>query len=373
MNLFKQKIAAHAKNVLGWHTSRKIVVLSFDDYGNVRLASAGARRALDLLGFPAVSNFDRFDSLETRQDLELLFDSLSTVTDKNGRHAVVTPFALPCNLNFEAMKKTGYQEFIYELLPETFAKLPGYERTWDTWKEGMQRKIFMPQFHGREHLNLPLLKENLRLRDPATIASLEHKSYTSLESKYPTISYTAAFDFIDPVQLRDHESTIVDGLNAFEKVFGMRARHFNPPGGREHPQLHKVLHDHGIRYLDAPSLKREHRGFGKYRSGLYYTGKRNKLGQYFIVRNVVFEPTSSTIDWVAYAMMQITASFYWRKPAVVSSHRVNFAGNISERHRDHGIRQLRQLLAKITQRWPDVEFMAADELGDIIVKEQSSQ
>ena len=39
----KQVILDNLKNVFGWRTRRKIIVLSVDDYGNVRLASRKAR------------------------------------------------------------------------------------------------------------------------------------------------------------------------------------------------------------------------------------------------------------------------------------------------------------------------------------------
>jgi len=39
----KQAILNNLKNIWGWRTSRKIVVFSVDDYGNVRLDSRQAR------------------------------------------------------------------------------------------------------------------------------------------------------------------------------------------------------------------------------------------------------------------------------------------------------------------------------------------
>ena len=67
-------------------------------------------------------------------------------------------------------------------------------------------------------------------------------------------------------------------------------------------------------------------------------------------------------------MKQIETSFFWNKPANVSSHRVNFCGYIDKKNRATGINDLKQLLKKVVQKWPDVEFMSANELGDLIVK-----
>ena len=154
------------KNVVGWKTKRKIVVFSVDDYGNVRLDSKKARENLDKAGMKVYSRFDAFDALETREDLEMLFETLHSVKDKNGRPAVFTPFSLPCNINFERMADEDFKNYYYEMLPETYEKLSvinphAYKGAWDIWKEGIKSGLMVPQFHGREHLNLKVFLEKL--------------------------------------------------------------------------------------------------------------------------------------------------------------------------------------------------------------------
>ena len=55
------------KNIWGWKTQRKIVVISVDDYGNVRLDSSKARSKMDKEGLKAHTIFDALDTLETRR------------------------------------------------------------------------------------------------------------------------------------------------------------------------------------------------------------------------------------------------------------------------------------------------------------------
>ena len=100
----KQQLSNHIKNIPGWRTKRKLLVFSIDDYGNVRLDSKKARENLNRAGMKVKSRFDAFDALETREDLEMLFEVLNNVKDRTGHPAVFTPFALPCNINFERMK-----------------------------------------------------------------------------------------------------------------------------------------------------------------------------------------------------------------------------------------------------------------------------
>lgn len=373
----KSSTLLNAKNLIGWRTKRKIVVISVDDYGNVRLDSKRARERMDRCGLKTHSRFDAYDALETQQDLEALYDVLVSVKDKHGRNVVFTTFAVPCNINYEKIQLTGFSEYHYELLPKTFEKLSvlqpkAYNGAWNLVKEGIEKGLIVPQFHGREHLNLKVFEEKLAACDNDILIALKNRSFTSVSSGYyDSISPMAAFDFWNLEENERFKEIIEDGLNAFEKVFGYKAIHFNPPGGREHPVIHKTLKENGIQYIDTSMIKNEHHGKGNYKKIFNYTGKKNELGQVFMVRNVVFEPTEDRgIDWVKYTMKQIEAAFRWNRPAIISSHRVNFCGHIDEKNRQKGIGTLKELLKKIVKRWPDVEFMAANELGDLITERE---
>ena len=146
-------ILNNLKNIWGWKTTRKIVVISVDDYGNVRLDSSAARAKMDTNGLKVHSRFDAFDTLETREDLSMLYETLTSVKDKHGRPAVLTPFCMPCNINFEKMEETNYEKYEYELLPETYAKLSekdpkAYEGTWRLWQEGIDSNAYYLKLCG---------------------------------------------------------------------------------------------------------------------------------------------------------------------------------------------------------------------------------
>ena len=80
-----------------------------------------------------------------------------------------------------------------------------------------------------------------------------------------------------------------------------------------------------------------------------------------------FEPfLDASRDWVASAMHEIKAAFFWRTPAIVSTHRVNYVGSMDINHRDRNLKLLDSLLHNIRETWPDVEFVASDELLSII-------
>lgn len=100
-------------------------------------------------------------------------------------------------------------------------------------------------------------------------------------------------------------------------------------------------------------------------------GKQNKNDQIYLVRNVLFEPSSSqSIDWVNNALYQISRAFSEKQPAIICSHRVNFIGRIFKENRDRNLKLFRLLLNNILKKWPDVEFMSSDELGKLIINNQ---
>ncbi len=59
-----------------------------------------------------------------------------------------TPFAVPCNIDFEAIAENEYPGYHYELLPATFEKLSSrdpkaYEKPWGTWLAGSTRVCWL--------------------------------------------------------------------------------------------------------------------------------------------------------------------------------------------------------------------------------------
>lgn len=371
----KQTISNYIKNIPGWGTNRKLVVFSVDDYGNVRIASKEALANLKNQNISFNSHFDTFDNLETREDLESLYEVLDSVRDKHGKPAVFTPYALSCNINFEAMAENAYQEYIYETLPSTYEKLShknpkAYDDTWSLWQEGISKNLMHPQFHGREHFNLHIFKDLLQKGNKNLIKVLKEGSYVSIpEHKEYNQGWTAAYSFEDKLETNGFLDNVADGLERFKEVFGYGSKSFTPPARQFPLHLEDKLYHLGIQYIDRPRSLKRNLGNGKYQMEKHKLGGGEDMIE--IVRNVVFEPTTNPErDWVNFTFKQVEAAFRMKKPANISSHRVNFCGYIDENNRKIGLTALKQLLDKIVTRWPEVEFISADQLGDIISKEK---
>jgi hypothetical protein len=369
----RRHIINNLKNIVGWHTSRKLVVFCVDDYGNVRLNSNESKQKLISAGLNLKSRFDNFDALETKEDLELLFETLTSVTDMNGNHAVFSAFSMPTNLDFESIIQAEFNQLHFELLNQTFQKLElsqpkAYKGAWELWNEGIETGLIYPQFHGNVHFNKKVISEKLISKDSELLLNIQNKSLAGItDSGYKTIKWTAAFDFWDISENAEYITDIRQGIKDFEKVFGITPTCFTPPATVVHKSLLPVLHENGIKLLDAKTIGINHKGLGKYCYNYNYTGKSIENDLQIVVRNVMFEPTMNyQTNWINSAVDQISAAFKWGKPAVISSHRVNFAGHIDPKNRKIGIEALRLLLKAINNRWPETEFITVNQLNKIM-------
>ena len=365
----KKTVLDNVKNLRGWRTPRKLVAFAVDDYANVRVDSREALERLSASGLDLSSPFDHLDTVETRQDLEALFEVLDSVRDGRGRPAIFTAYAMSANPNFGRILGSG-EKYHYESASDTFSRLSyeqaaAYEGAWALWQEGMVKSLIRPQFHGREHLNVDLFENKLRTKSPDLMANLGNKSLSGItgDPAMPGVGFTEAFGLHDRSQLDRHREILREGLELFEKVWGFRSITFTPPAQKLHPSLFAVAEAGGFVSIDKPLRCVRAMGDGSERREINRSGRQRGQDHVTVVRNVVFEPTKDMgFDPVERAMQQISAAFRWHKPAIVSSHRVNYCGHIDESNRKRGLDALGTLLQQIVKRWPELEFISVDQL-----------
>lgn len=365
----------HVKNIRGWTGKQKILCLAFDDYGNIRLSCRKALNAILKKADGRISRFDYFDALDNRKDFELLFEVLKSVRDKNGNPAIITAYAVPCNVDFiESLKNKEYRP---ENLDQTYFRLSlsepeHYAGAFELMKYGVSNGLLHPQFHGREHLNVNLFNALLAADNPTVIENLLNKSMVALPTHkdFPNVKCTEAYAFWDENEIELHKQIIEDGLKQFEKVFGLRPTTFTPPAMKLHPSLYQFLEEKGILAINKAREGKIHLGYGKYFQERNITGIQSGQNHVTIVRNCMFEPNINDVDWVNFTFNQIKAAFFWRKPAIISSHRVNFCGHIDPSNRERGLSALSSLLKKIVKTWPDVVFMSIENLALKIINQK---
>ena len=370
----KTELIRNLSNLPGWRTNRKIIVFESDDWGSVRMPSLTAfqyleSKGLDLSGGDAY-RYNQNDTLESSVDLEALFNVICPYKDQRNRPFVITAVSVVANPDFQKIKENNFSTYFCETFCTTSEKYYGNTKSFSLWKEGIENKIFIPQFHAREHLNISEWMRSLQANDKQTLLAFEQGvwGFNNKSNSKPGISFQAAFDLFDPADILIHAETIKDGLVRFEKLFGYKSVFFVPPNGPFNRRLEKTTAESGVKYISTSKIQTEPQGYGKNKTILHWLGQKNKLQQTYLTRNCFFEPSSYGKDWIGSCISEIETAFRWNKPAIISSHRVNYIGALREANRKNGLSQLEQLLKKILHQWPDVEFCSSDELGDLINK-----
>lgn len=368
-------ISRNLANIPGWRTNRHLVVIESDDWGSIRMPSKKVFDNLVKAGIDLYSDdgfiFNKYDSLATADDLSALYEVLYTTKDYTGRPGVFTPVAVVANPDFKKIYHNGFSDYYYEPFTETLRKYYGSDDAFSLWKDGIQARVFVPQFHGREHLNVQAWMRALKSGNEKIILAFSNEMWGIATSPDPEIrlEIQAAFDFIDPDDLNYHKDVITSGLALFEDLFGYGATYFVPPNGPISSKLESVCKQNGIKYLSVAKVQNEPLGMNQYGRRLNWLGKKRASGLYCITRNCQFEPGKPNRDWVGSCLKEIDIAFKWHKPAVISTHRVNYIGALEDGNRRKGLVQLKSLLCSILKIWPDVQFLTSAELGDLISNE----
>ena len=235
--------------------------------------------------------------------------------------------------------------------------------------------MFVPGLHGREHLNVSRWLNLLKNGNTGILTAFEHQSFGVTWNKGQRIpEYLGAFHPDYTSDIPPLEGIIEEAGDLFEENCGYRPTHFIAPNRESAKALDSTFRKVGIKYMTMAKLRHYPLGNGKYSREFIWLGKRNKeLDQIYITRNCGFEPSESPqIDCVDICLKEIKTEFQWHKPAIISSHRVNYIGFIDPSNALNGLKELDRLLSNILRIWPNVEFMTSTELGDLISSERKN-
>lgn len=362
-------IRKSASNVIGWRTNRKIIVFESDDWGSIRTRSKEDYEAMLKAGLNVDNiNFTKYDTLESNSDLESLYEVLYKHKDSEGRSAVFTPMCIVANPDFKRICESGFNEYHFETFPETCKKYPKHDKVHDLWLTGIRERLFVPALHGREHLSVKRWMSLLKSGNVGILKAFEHESFGASKYKGKEIpEYLGAFHPDTQADIEGLKNILLDAINLFESICGYKPTHFIAPNREGARELDLILDENVVKYLTMSKFRKYPKGDEKYGYEFNWPGKKNKNGQIYITRNCGFEPSDlQKKDWVNDCLFEIENAFKWKKPAVISTHRVNYIGHIDPQNSKNELKKLDILLTSIKRKWPEAEFMTSTELGKAI-------
>lgn len=371
MKNIKAQVFHNLMNAVGWHTNRKLLIIESDDWGSLRMTSREAFDRLEKLGSGVEHDlFNQLDTLENSKDLTNLFEVLDKCRDINGNPACITANTIMANPDFDKIKDSGFQAYHYIGLNESYKKYSDGALAISALSEGIERKFLTPQFHGKEHLNVPLWMEALRSGDTITLSAFDEHVF-SLKSKFKVgvkQNYMASFEACEINNGNIIKESLEEGLMLFEKYFNVKSKTMIAPSYIWNEIVEKASANAGV--LGVQGISYQYIPTGKaFKKKVHYTGQRNKYGQTYLVRNAFFEPSlEGRKDVVSNCLSRIQTAFRWKKPAIIGSHRINYIGSLVEENRDKNLKLLDVLLTQIKKKWPDVEFICSDQLVDVMIR-----
>jgi hypothetical protein len=354
-------------NFRGTRISDKIIVIESDDWGSIRMSNAKSLSYLKSIGIrvddcPYMLN----DSLESNQDMVNLFDLIESKVNS----PVITANFLTANPNFEEIRNCNFEKYHFELVEKTLSRYPNHDNVMNLYIEGLRSGYFVPQLHGREHLNINRWMNDLVNKNKETLFAFDHQIFGVSANAVikPRGSYQAVFDSCQINSYASNDVILEDAVSQFSNMFGFNSVSFIAPNYIWDSEIERTLSRLGVKYLQGTHVQRLPRSANeKLNVVRHWLGQPNRFGQKYLVRNASFEPFQNpSFDWVSSCLKQIENSFFWNKPAIISMHRVNFVGSINPQNSYRNLKLFSRLLDEINKKWPDVKFLSTKDLAELI-------
>ncbi|MDD3195065.1 MAG: hypothetical protein PHU68_04620 [Paludibacter sp.] len=369
----KRTLINNIKNIFGWRTNRRIIVFESDDWGSIRVVSKEVLEKFIVKGYQTHKcPYDANDRIESNSDLIALIKTLSSVRDFKGNHPIFTINNIVANPNFEKIKISNFKKYFFEPFTTTLERYPDTNLVMDLYNEGLRKKVFQIQFHGREHLNINKWMTRLQENDETTMEAFKEKMI-SVHHSGSISGKSHALDAFGNKNIINgnisYDTIIKEGVNLFNSIWKFHAKSFIAPCYTWNSNIEPILYKEGIKYIQGShvQLVPSKQANTKIKRKYHFTGQKNSLGQLYLVRNASFEPTENGKYFsLKNTLEEIELSFRYNKPAIISTHRLNYIGSINPKNREDNLLLLQKLLSEIIRKWPDVEFMSTDELGDLI-------
>ena len=359
---------------VSFKTDRKLLIIESDDWGSIRTKDKLQLNKLNLINENVKNDrFTQLDSIASSNDLFALFDVLNSVSDLNGNPACLTANVCTANPNFSAIKKSNFQNFYYEPFNKTLENYSKEENLFSLWNEGINNKVFFPQLHGREHVNASAWLSELRDGNKDLLKAFEVNAFGIPYNSQKFNRRKNLQAALDRYEILDEhkfqENWIRESAEIFQENFGYYSNTFIAPAYIWNNDICQQLIKSHINTVQGISI--QYSPFNKlnfkYIPHLRYTGQK-KLNLKYLVRNIFFEPASDmNKNWENTVINAVENSFKYKRPAIISSHRINFIGTLNEKNRTKNLIMLKNILSILLKKYPQIEFINSSELSEIII------
>lgn len=343
------------RHFLGVRVNRPVIIIESDDWGMWR-GPRNIRNEIQKFGNTRIWSQDL---LETTKELDDIYELLTSFSSRFERTPILTANFITANPDFQKTINENYSDLflkpLHESNPELIAK----------YKEGIQKRVLFPGYHGRFHFNAEKYLKNLQT-DTLSQEIFKAQFHGGLNnlSEFGWDLHSEYIHWGTGQVIPDLLLWIKQGFDEFEKMFGFLPQTTIPPQYVFNRQVINTFSSLGIASIQGTNMMQHKSKTGiklqtNFPQGIVFNEKTVGLG-----RNVKFEPSRGIRDWTAkYALKKIDFLVKEKMPIVIDSHRINYTGSFA----DKGLEELYALLAG-TERH-DPLFLTSHELAASILNE----
>jgi len=326
--------------------AKKAIVIESDDWGGCTRTSAPdieTSRKADAIWAKVEDRFARWKrgTLETREHMQRLFDFLLSFKGGDGRPVVMTPMYLVGNPDFDAIERGGFAEYIDIGIDEGFPHRWEREGLIEKAREGMKLGIWFPEYHGRtHHYHGQRWVDTLRKGEDEVLMEFFKLRMFGISRKSVGLEY-------DDMSEAEQFEWVKVGFERFRRCFG-----YSP---------HFVINHDGTDVTERVwsrlgVIGRLNAGFKNTLMGAY----NEQLGLTYLVRNAKLDPLGMPGSETEFGFSEARAAVEtaWRnnQPAIVSTHRKNFA-SLDEEEDKNSWQQFEAFLGWVAREHPDAVYM----------------
>lgn len=351
------------KHNVNWRAFPTLVIESDDwgacEYAPTREIWETMKASIPADSFPSIGN----SKLESAEEINALCSLLERFPGSDGIPATLTAFICLANPDYQKIRESNFEHYFDIPIDQGFPPAWGGENVMKTWLEWIARGIVSPEFHTRLHHTHPtrwlsLLRENspegeearrrfdqeIYWRGKHDPEYADMSPFMMNEWFVPALkTFQRLFGSLPNAAITSDATPLTEIIWAANGIQSFCLRNFSIPGGEP-----IVYHTKPWNNQD-PSTP---------------MGAWNpQTDMVYLNRNIFFEPAFDPDYSFEKTIEHIHAVWERNEPAVVSSHRLNYA-NWNSEIAERGFTELERLLKEVS-RTKNVRFFSTREIADV--------
>lgn len=343
----------HLPHFLRKKLNQNYIIIESDDWGLERALNVESVKWMEKKYTKDKLSRWSFDSLETADDLNMLYDVLDRFKKKYDKMPVITANFITHNVDY-----SGKDSLKFRSLSEGFnnsdAGIKG------KYFEGIDNGFIFPQLHGYSHYNISESEKYFYTAEGKE--SFENNFFYAKTTTKGNLKFLHGEFSIENSQ----KNYLKTAAEEFKNYFGFYSSTLIPPTFIFDREYINEVRKNNIKMVQSSNRLVTSEG-KRYK----FPYLQNRKGLFWSVRNARLDPHISYGFDHLQCLNSIDRAFEYNLPAVIDFHRVNFAGSYDPEYRSNTLKELSLLLENIQKKWADAKFIHSQNLNELLWQQKT--